>query len=118
MTDYDKTKEECWKELCGKTEADSRFGDTTKRAFDYIFESAYRYGRLVSMEQAKAQPVSNPDKFGNPEQLRATAAIAAMQGLLANPNPQMVDTPFDQMPQMAVIMADLLIKELNKTKEK
>lgn len=69
------------------------------------------------------QPVDNFDKLGNPEQLHTTsdremmrfeAAKVAMQGLFSNPNPKMVDMPFDDVAQCPVRLDDLLITKLNR----
>lgn len=113
MTDYEKVRAECWAEyisMLGQQQA-------TRYAFDKIFEQAYRYGRWTAMEQAKAQPVSNPDKFdhfadASKMMLRAQAAIAAMQMLFtANPDSSQTIAKF------AVGYADDLLAELDKTKE-
>ena len=113
MTDYEKAKAECWKELY---DCCDKYGEITMKAFDYTFESAYRYGRLVGMEQAKTQSISSTYKFGNSEQLRAQAAIAAMQGLLSSP----IDANFnvgkqpDDIAVYAMDCADALLAELDK----
>lgn len=117
-TDYETTRDKCWE---GYLAVDSpkpaawNYGHA-KEAFDFAFLSAYRYGRLVGMEEAKAQLVEPHDKFVNSEQLRVQAAIAAMQGLMAHKE-TFRDTPFNDIPKMAVIMVDALLAELDKTKD-
>lgn len=126
MTDYEKARAECWKELCDKTAANSSLGDTTKSAFDFIFLQAYRYGRWVAMEEAKK--VARPDLLSNSEQLnlfrddtkklRAQAAIAAMQGLLSNPDiTTRYETVLNDAAHDAVVAVNYLFAELDKTKE-
>lgn len=45
---------------------------------------------------------------------RLNIAAMAMQGMLANSHPKMVDMPFDQVSKMAILMADVLIAESEK----
>ena len=44
--------------------------------------------------------------------MRFEAAKVAMQGLFSNPNPKMVDMPFDDVAQYSARLDDLLITEL------
>lgn len=46
--------------------------------------------------------------------LRHQAAIAAMQGMMANPDPRIY---FDDVPKAAVNYADVLVEELQKEKK-
>lgn len=49
------------------------------------------------------------------EQVRIQAAIAAMQGMMANQDPRI---HWDNVPQLAVVYADALIEELKKEKKR
>lgn len=123
MTDYEKLKQaqsDAFVDFCDKL--DVHPSPLAKK----FFLAGWAAADAFADEQPK--PVDNFDKFGNPEQrpttpdremMRFEAAKAAMQGLLSNPNPKIVDLPFDRVTQCSVLMGDLLITEFtDKTNKK
>lgn len=112
MTDYEKVKEESLKTYLQDHPCSMELTQSERSIFDYTFESAYCYGRMVGMEETKA----NPDKPAYSEQLRAQVAIAVMQGLLSNPDiTARYEEVLSDAAHDAVVAANYLLVELDRT---
>lgn len=73
---------------------------------------AFNYGYTFGMQQATAEQKEISEKQLNFQ--REQIAVAAMQGLLANPDEYFVNLSEADTAHLAVACADALINELNK----
>lgn len=114
-TDYEKAKAEAWAEFYDEELKDRPQWEpiSDKKVFDYAFESAYRYGRFVGMEEAKTQSESEPAHIPEAGKKvdRNMIASMAMQGFLSS-NSAIEQPKF--IAEAAVEYADALIAELKK----
>lgn len=127
-TDYEKAKAKAWarfwdENMKGKPIPTIRISEV----FDDAFKEAYRYGRFVGMEEAKAQPESTsnhiPEAGGKVdrtmivetpidwEQRRYELAKAVIQGIWTQ---NYIEMTMEEVAKEAIEQADALIAELKK----